>query len=423
LAGNPALALAECWYWVRKLQARYFAGDYKEAMEASSRAHRLLWTSPAFFEEAEYHFYTALSRAACCDGASIGERSQHLESLAAHQRQLAVWAANCPENFENRHSLVSAEIARIEGRELDAERLYEQAIHSARANGLINNEALANELASRFYAARAFETIANAYLREARSCYLRWGADGKMRQLDRLHPQLKQHGQGSTPSATIEAPLEQLDLATVIKVSQAVSGEMVLEKLIDKLMRAAIEHAGAERGLLINPHSGELLIDAEATAQGEELAMQVPEGAAGSAVTLPESVAHYAIRTRETVLLDDASSQNPFSVDPYIVQRRPRSILCLPLINQGKLIGLLYLENNLAPRAFTPERITVLKVLASQAAISLENTRLYRDLEDRESKSKIELARLLNRQVRRLGAPGDQVRVIGRTLEHSKRWP
>ena len=119
LAGNPPLAIAECWYWVRKLQARYFAGDYQEAMESSSRAQRLLWTSPAFFEEAEYHFYGALSRAACCDAASTGERRQHLESLAAHQRQLAVWAENCPENFENRVALVSAEIARIEADRAD----------------------------------------------------------------------------------------------------------------------------------------------------------------------------------------------------------------------------------------------------------------------------------------------------------------
>ena len=115
LAGNPALAIAECWYWVRKLQARYIAGDYQEAMQASSEAQRLLWTSPAFFEEAEYHFYSALSRAACCDGGSTGERSQHLEALAAHRRQLAVWTENCADNFENRLALVSAEIARIEG--------------------------------------------------------------------------------------------------------------------------------------------------------------------------------------------------------------------------------------------------------------------------------------------------------------------
>ena len=188
---NPDLAFVECWYWIRKLQARFFAGDYASAIEASSRAQRLLWTSPSYFETAEYHFYGALSHAASCDAAPADQRQQHVDALAAHHRQLQLWAANCPENFENRAALVGAEIARIEGRELDAERLYEQAIRSARANGFIHNEALANELASRFYAARGFEKIARVYLQDARYGYLRWGADGKVRQLEQLHPHLR----------------------------------------------------------------------------------------------------------------------------------------------------------------------------------------------------------------------------------------
>jgi PAS domain S-box-containing protein len=167
-------------------------------------------------------------------------------------------------------------------------------------------------------------------------------------------------------------------------MSQAVSGEMALEKLIDKLMRAAIEQAGAERALLISPRGKDFQIEAEATTRGEDVIVQLREGAYPM---LPEALVRYAMRTQETVMLDDASSsQNPFTADPYIVQHRVRSILCLPLINQAKLIGSLYLENNLAPRVFTPERVTVLKVLASQAAISLENSRLYQDLADREGK-------------------------------------
>jgi hypothetical protein len=143
---------------------------------------------------------------------------------------------------------VGAEIARIQRRELDAERLYEQAIRSAQANGFVHNEALANELAARFYAARGFEKIANGYLREASYGYLRWGADGKVRQLDSLYPQLKGEAPSLVSTSTIRTPVEQPDLAIVIKVSQAVSGEVVLEKLIDTLMSTAIEQAGAERG-------------------------------------------------------------------------------------------------------------------------------------------------------------------------------
>ena len=158
--GNPDLALAEGSYWIRKLQARFFAGDYAGALEASLRAQQLQPTSASFFECAEYHFYSALSRAASCESAAAGQWQEHVRALAAHHRQLEVWATACPDNFENRAALVGAEIARIDGRAFDAMNLYEQAIRSAQANGFVHNEALANELAARFYAARGFEQIA-----------------------------------------------------------------------------------------------------------------------------------------------------------------------------------------------------------------------------------------------------------------------
>jgi predicted ATPase/uncharacterized protein GlcG (DUF336 family) len=178
-SSNPELALPEGRYWMRKLQARFFAGDYASALEASERAQRLLWTLPSMFETADYHFYGAPSQAASCESGAAGQQRQHVEALVAHHRQLQVWAENCLENFENRAALVGAEIARIEGRALDAMDLYEQAIRSARTHGFVHNEALANELAARFYAARGFEQIAHLYLRNARHGYLRWGADGK----------------------------------------------------------------------------------------------------------------------------------------------------------------------------------------------------------------------------------------------------
>jgi PAS domain S-box-containing protein len=380
---NPDLAFAESWYWVRKLQARYFAGDYVAAVDASLKAQRLLWISASHFETAEYHFYGALSRAASCVSAAADQHQQHLQALVTHHRQLEIWAANCPENFENRAALVGAEIARIEGRALDAIDLYEQAIRSARANGFVHNEALANELAARFYAARGLAKIARVYLQDARYSYLRWGADGKARQLDELYPQLREPA--PAPTSTIGAPLEHLDLATVIKVSQAISGEIVLQRLVDTLMRTAIEQAGAERGLLILPRGAEPRIEAEATTGGDTILVQLG-GQPVTAAVLPESVLHYVQRTRESIILDDAAAEPPFAADPYIRERQARSILCLPLITQAELIGVLYLENNLAPRVFAPARIPVLKLLASQAAISLENSRLYSDLQEREAK-------------------------------------
>jgi PAS domain S-box-containing protein len=385
LEEDPQRSIATCWYWVRKLQARVFAGDYASAIAAAVNAERLLWTSLSCFEVVEYHLYAALARAALCDVASTAERGQHLEAMTAHHRQLREWADNCPDNFESRAALVGAEMARIEGRTLDAMNLFEQAIRSAQANGFVHNEALANELAARFYAAGGFEKIAQAYLQDARHCYLRWGAGGKVRQLDTMYPQLRADEPVPAPTSTMAASVDHLDLTTVIKVSQAVSGEIVLEKLLETFIRTALEQAGAERGLLILSQGGEQHVAAEATISGGSVIVHLCNVPVAAAV-LPVSVLHYVLRTRESVILDDAAVQPPFADDEYIRQRQARSVLCLPLLNQAKVIGVLYLENNLAPRVFAPARIAVLKLLASQAAISLENTRLYKDLAEREGR-------------------------------------
>ena len=384
LEADPRLAVALFWYLVRKLQARVLADDLVAAMAVAAKAHDLLWTSPALFETAEYHFYAALAHAGCYAATPSAERGQLMAALRDHFAKLTTWAANCPDNFENRAALVGSEIARIEGRDLDAMHLYERAIRAASANGFVHNEALANELAARFYAARGFDKIAKAYLGDARYCYSRWGADGKVRQLDELYPHLREAERAPAAIDTIGAPVEQLDLATVIKVSKAVSGEIVLEKLIDTLMRTAIEHAGAERGLLILPQGVEQRIAAEATTDGDTVSVNLRDESITES-KLVQSVLRYVLRTQESVILDDAAGSR-FAADPYICQQQPRSVLCLPLLYQAKLIGVLYLENSLAPHVFSPARIAVLKLLAWQAAISLENSRLYRDVAQNEAK-------------------------------------
>jgi PAS domain S-box-containing protein len=381
---NPDLVRAECRYWIRKLQARYLAGDYASAVTASAKAQALLWTSVTL-ETAEYHFYGALSHAEAYDFAPFGERERHMNALTAHHNRLEVWAESCPENFESRATLVAAEIARLQGRELDAQRLYQRAIRSSQASGFVYNEALSNELAARFYAARDFDEIASLHLGNARNCYARWGAFGKVRQLEQLHPRLRDAPVPASPITTIGAPVEQLDVGTVLKAAQAVSGEIVLDKLIETLLRIAVEHAGAERGLLILFQGDKPQITAEATTgrgRVEVTLRQTPV----SPAELPESVLQYVIRTRESVILDDALAQNPFSTNAYIANKHAKSVLCLPLMKQAKLIGVLYLENNLASHVFTPARISVLELLASQAAISLENARLYNDLGEREAR-------------------------------------
>jgi PAS domain S-box-containing protein len=214
---------------------------------------------------------------------------------------------------------------------------------------------------------------------------VRWGADAKVRQLDQLYPQIRSEKAMSDGTATIQTPVEQLELATVIKVSEAVSGEIVAERLIDTIMRTALEHAGAQRGLLILPHGDDHRIEAEATTSSDHVTVSHAQTSV-SAAELPRSILHYVLRTKEGVLLHDASGQNPFAADEYFRAHQARSILCLPLLRQTRLVGLLYLENSLTPHAFTPARMAVLKLLASAAAVSMENTRLYSDLEDREAR-------------------------------------
>ncbi len=369
-----------CWYWILKLQARFLAGNYAAALAAAAKAKALLWSSDGFTQLLNYHTYAALAVAASQETPTQVRQ----EVLTAHLAQLSRWAKSCPATCKHNHDLVAAEMARLDGRELEAQHLYEQAIRSARTNGRVHDEALSLELAARYYAARGFDQIANLYLRNAQHCYLRWGAHGKVRQLDEIHPHLMMP-EGVSASNTMGAPVEHLDLATVMKVSQAVSGEMVPDKLLDTLMRTALEQAGAERSVLILSRGEDQRVVAESAVLGETIVVRLPDEAV-SAEVLPKSVLQHVLRTRESVILDDASVQTPFAADSYIRDHRARSVLCAPLIYQGKLTGALYLENNLAPRVFVPACIAVLKLLASQAAVSLENSRLYRDLAEREAK-------------------------------------
>jgi len=385
LGTNANLVFAEFYYLTRKCEARVFAGDGTTAAAASWRADKLVWTSTAQFETAEHQFYGALAHAIAWDSASPADKPQHLASLIGHHQQLEIWAEHSPATFDNRAAIAAAEIARIEGRILEAQDLYEKALRLARTHGYVHHEALSNELAARFYAARGFDKIATTYLREARYCYLRWGADGKVRQLDQRYPQLAADNAAKDRTATMSTSVEHLDLATVIRVSEAVSREIVLEKLIDTLMRTAIEHAGAERGLLILPRGDEYRIEAEATTGSNDVKVALRQASVTTA-ELPESVFRYALRTKENVLLHDAAGQSPFAGDDYIRARQARSVLCLPILRQARVLGMLYLENNLTRSAFTPTRMAILKLLASEAAISMENARLYRDLAEREAR-------------------------------------
>jgi PAS domain S-box-containing protein len=279
---------------------------------------------------------------------------------------------------------VLAEIARLEKRDGDALRLYEEAIHSARDNGFVQNEGLAHELAALYYLAHGLETAGYAHLRNARNCYDRWGAHGKVKQLDERYPRLG--GERTLADSVTTGPsVGHVDVEIVAKASQAISSEMVLPRLIEKLLLMAVESAGAERGLLILIRSGEPRIEAEAVTRPGGIEVTVRQTTVAPS-DLPQSVLRYVIRIQELVLLDDASANLVYSKDEYVAQKRSKSVLCLPIVKQAKLVGVLYLENNLTPGAFTPERVTVLQLLASQAAISLENASLYSAAKEAEEK-------------------------------------
>ncbi|MBV8173571.1 MAG: GAF domain-containing protein [Verrucomicrobia bacterium] len=404
------ITIVICYYWILKLGACFMFGDYEAANAAARKAERLLWSgADLHIQGVNFHFYNALTITALHGGAGAGEQSESLHLLARSLERLAELAVSCPNNFLDKHTLVSAEVARIEGRDFDAQRLYEKAIRSAQQNGFVHVEALAYETASRFYGARGFEEIARLYLKNARDGYLRWGATGKVRQLEQLYPQLAEENQTPVGSRPIETLLDALDLSTVIEGLRAISGEIQLDKLIHTLLRGALECAGADRGLLILPYGDQFRIEAEIKtgALGVEVQLsQAPApGRAGGlreakeevsparpgspkSSLLPDSLLRYVIRTREKVILHDASAHGVFSDEEYIRRKNPRSVLCLPLIRQTKLIGVLYLENSFASGVFTPKRLTILELFASQAAISLDHARIYAELAEENDERK-----------------------------------
>jgi GAF domain-containing protein len=375
--GIPA---ANCFYYVWKLAARFITGDYGEAILAAREAEELLWSVSTQILIPEYHYHTALTLSAEWQVIPPEDRRARLLAILAHEEKLRGWAGSCPDNFLGKYKLVSAEIARIAERDNDAMRLYDDAIRAFGASGFVQNEAIACELAARFYHAGGFPIIETAYLQEARSLYAKWGATGKTKQMEERYPDLAEGKQAAAPKE-MDFRVEHLDATTAIKASQALSGEIFLDKLLAKLMRLVIEHAGAERCGLLLSTAGALSLAAEATVDPQGVAVRILDPSVPVvASAFPISLIHYVERTREPISLDDRAAEAMFAPDEYITRERPKSMLGLPIVRQGVLAGILYLENNLVTGAFTPRRLALLGLVAAQAAVSLENARLYTDL-------------------------------------------
>ena len=367
------------YHHVLKHIACFIFEQFDEALAEAERTQRVLSTVMSSRFEATHYFFQALTLAAVFPRAPGQEGVPPAEfgrTLEPHLRKLKLWAEHCPENYLNCYALVSAEVARVEGRDVEAMRLYEQAIAAAEGNGFVHRQAIALELASRFYRRRGFARIADTYLREAQAGYARWGADAKVRHIDRNHPQLRQR-RPSEAHATFSVEAEQIDVLSVVKATQTISSEIVLEQLLRTLMEVVLEQGGAQKVYLMLARRGELHIEAEATLGAAGLETQLLQSLpVASSPRLPTSLINYVERTREPLIVDNAAEEGRHAGDPYIAQVRPRSILCLPIIRRGELVAILYLENNLTTQAFTAERLVALELLGAQAAISLENALL-----------------------------------------------
>lgn len=383
--GGSRLAVARARYWIQKIQSSFFAEEYAVALQAAEKSRTMLPCTAIFIEIVDYHFFAALATAALGAQLESVPDESALAAVKSHHQRLAAWANTCRENFSCRADLVAAEIARLEGRELDAERLYEAAIQAANASSFVQYEGLANELTARFFSGRGFDTIATTYLANARDCYVRWGADGKVRLMEERHPRLRKDQAPASSSENFYSAVEQLDVSAMLKAAQALSIEIEPKALIDALMRLTIEHAGAERGTLVLLRDGVPRIAASAAMSRGRVVVTQEEEFSSAAKYLPESALRYVLRSRKSLVIDDASESKLIAADEYVQRVHPKSLLCLPVLKQAQLIGALYLENNLLLKAFTPERVTILEFLAAQAVISLENAYLYSDLQRSEA--------------------------------------
>jgi PAS domain S-box-containing protein len=366
----------------------YLFEDYRSAYERFQEIERQRETRGQFGFLLEMRFYYALVLLAVIPNLDRTERKHGINLVASYQKMMKRGADHAPMNYQHKWYLVEAERERVLGRDRKAMELYDRAIEGAKSGECTQDEALANELAARFYLTREKQSIATAYLREARSCYERWGAHAKVRSLDERYGNLtafpgetKASRTAALSSAYEAAGIKpgELDLVTMLKVSQVISGEIVLGALLEKTMRMVMESSGAERGFLILERNGDLLIEAEGDSDTGRVEL-LGGVEASSSRALSQAALNYVIRTKQSLVLKEAREDDRFRGDPYTVQKGLKSLLCAPIVHQGIVKGLIYLENNLTSGAFTEERVEIVRLVAAQAAISLENARLYQSL-------------------------------------------
>ncbi len=364
-------------YWVSRAQSLFIAGLLEGAKSALQQADDWTWSSPVHVRS---HLHVVLWALVLAAHETVPPSPEGLRRIRMHRELLAQWSESGSPLFTGKLALVDGEIARLEERALDAARAYERAIEWGEGHGFVHDTALAHEFAARHFERQSLATAGRASWRAARSNWLAWGALGRVRQLDKIHSFLRVDSALPADRPVRFEPADHLDLGAIIDASQALSAEIRLDRLIEKLMTLAIENAGAQRGLLMLAHNAGWNVEAEASAASPGVAVVLRHRPLVD-TDLPMSILNYAARAHTHVLLDDATEAQLIGDDAYRRVATPRSVLCLPFLRQGRTVAMLYLENNLAPRVFTPARVEMLALLASQAAISLEHASLVADFE------------------------------------------
>ncbi|MGB8686982.1 MAG: ATP-binding protein, partial [Microcoleus sp.] len=388
----------------------YLFGEVQQAVNNATLAKQYLEGLAGMPVVSAIYLYESLAYLCLFVEASDAEKEALLNRVNANQEKMLQWADHAPMNYLHKFYLVEAERYRVLGENMEAMEMYDRAIKLAQENEYINEEALANELAAKFYLDWGKEKIAQVYLTDAYYAYARWGAKAKIDDLEKRYPQLlapifqqkrslktgetiAQMMITGTVASTSSGVSEILDLATVIKASQSLSGEINLDKLLSTLMQVMIENAGAETGAMILIERDSLFVDAQCAIGKSYNLHSTP---VVDSQEIPIAIINYVSRTQETLVINDATTEATFAADSYIIQHQPKSVLCLPIQHQGKPIAILYLENNLVTNAFTPDRLAVLTILAAQAAISIENAQLYANLETKVEERTQELSQALN---------------------------
>lgn len=376
--------MALAYYYEFRLLKQFMARDYRGCVASARVIDENFNVVLGMAFSAHYLPYQALALIALLPEMDGPERRAALRTIRRNRRRLRTWSRHAPQSYLHKQRLLEAGIARLDGRVLEAEEAYADAIRLANRHGMVADEALAHELAGEFELARGRTTPGRAHLHEARQGYRHWGAMAWVAQLEQRHAGIfgAARDHGATPGAMTALYTSEtrgmLDVAAITRAAGAISGKILVDDVVAEVLEASVINAGATRGVLLLARGSELVLHGEATGSGRVPAL-VPQPFAGSGKG-PERLINYVVRTGESVVLDDASRDDSYGADPFIVAHRMLSVLCMPLLGRGKLVGVLYVENALARGAFTSNRIETLGMLAAQAVISLENARLYEEI-------------------------------------------